>query len=66
MPDVELDTENDLAKEEPLCDNLLDDLSDIRDDMLEGIYDYEVWLINNAVIECTCCNMSIGEGIWLP
>ena len=31
--------------------DLMDDLSDIRDDLLEGIYDYEARFINNAVFE---------------
>lgn len=39
------------AKEEPVYGDLLDDLSDIRDDLLEGIYDYEAGYINNAVFE---------------
>ncbi len=34
-----------------MCGDLLDDLSDIRDDLLEGIYDYEAGFINNAVFE---------------
>lgn len=37
--------------EEPVCGDLLDDLSDIRDDLLEGIYDYEAGFVNNAVFE---------------
>ena len=39
------------AEEEPVCGDLMDDLSDIRDDLLEGIYDYEAGFINNAVFE---------------
>lgn len=39
------------TEEEPVCGDLLDDLSDIRDDLLEGIYDYEAGFINNAVFE---------------
>jgi len=36
-------------EDEPVCGDLADDLSDIRDDLLDGIADYENGLINNAV-----------------
>ena len=39
------------TQEEPVCGDLLDDLSDIRDDLLEGIYDYEAGFVNNAIFE---------------
>ena len=39
------------TKEAPVCGDLLDDLSDIREDLLEGICEYEAGFINNAVFE---------------
>ena len=39
------------VEEEPVCGDLLDDLSDIREDLLEGVCEYEAGLINNAVFE---------------
>ncbi len=39
------------VEEEPVCEDLLDDLSGIKEDLLEGICEYEAGFINNAVFE---------------
>ena len=51
LPTIYWEIFDPFTQDEPLCGDLLDDLSDIRDDLLEGICAYEAGFINDAVFE---------------